>query len=217
MSANLVVDVGGTCQFNPSLVTPTGGTPQSGAITGLIIDLKDCDTLCNIWVVGGPASGPVGVQVQTAEPGSGTIISGGGFPPTGAFTDPTSGLAQLPNNISSGGILWVNSGLVSLPGGGGIVSGPGSAGVNVFPFGTHPMFNAQGGGGFQASGNYTVFGSGGGIAFGFFQRPHRYARLNLLAGGTAMTPVVAGFLSNLKTTGSGGGFTMSPQTGTVNV
>lgn len=55
------------------------------------------------------------------------------------------------------------------------------------------------------------------IAFGHFQRPHRYARLNHLAGGTYVGPIQAGFITNLRTTGSGAGFTYSPSSGTPSV
>lgn len=212
MSANLVVDVGGTCVAVPSLVSTFG--PASGAVVGLPVDLKDANTLCNVFFAGGAASGPVALLIQTAEPGSGLIQSGGGYPISGNFTDPTSGLAQLPPGVSSGGIMWVNSGLVSLPGGGGA---SGQMGINTFPFGTSPVFNAQASPGYVASGNFPVFGSGGGMAFAAFQRPHRYARLLLQSGASAIPGVVAGFLSQLRTTGSGGGSTQSPQTGTVNV
>lgn len=213
MSANLVVDIGGTCQFNPSINSQYG--PASGGVVGTIIDMKDADTFCNVFVAGGAASGPVGIQIQTSENvASGNFLSGGGFPISGSFSDPTSGLAQLPTNISSGGILWINSGLVSIPGGGGASGGQN---VNTFQNGIHPMFNAQGAGAYQLSGTFPVFGSGGGVAFAAFQRPHRFARLVMLSGASVLPGLIAGFVSQYRTTGSGGGFTYNPQTGTVNV
>ena len=69
------------------------------------------------------------------------------------------------------------------------------------------------------SGGITVFNSGGAdnvigggrlisgffAGLGAFQRPHRYARLNLISG-SLVGAVVMGFIGQLKTTGSGGGF-----------
>lgn len=108
---------------------------------------------------------------------------------SGSFTDPTSGLpaGALPSFLVSGGIMWVNSGLWA--------SGytPTTSVINNAP-------------------NFCS----GGVAFGAFQRPHRYARLIALSGGFT-APVMAGFVSQLKVTGSGGGFSYSPGSGTVNV
>lgn len=109
---------------------------------------------------------------------------------SGDFTDPTSGLASMPGGsggIASGGNFFANSGL-------------------------------------WASGNYSysspcsgapLFCSGG-IQFAAFQRPGRYARLINVSGpyGGAIT---AGFISQKKVTGSGGGFSYSPGSGAINV
>src|SRR5512146_334974 len=110
MSANLHVDIGNTAQFYPSIATgltlASGAfVSQSGAIVGQWIDMSDTDTFCNVFVAAGPFSGPLGIAVQTA-PGpnvvapytnafSGNIFSGAA-PLSGQFTDPTSGLSQLP-------------------------------------------------------------------------------------------------------------------------
>lgn len=217
MSANLIVDIGNTAQFNLSLYSITGA--QSGTQVGLPIDLQNADTFCNVTVAaGGVASGPLLFQVQTADGVSGVPWSGGGLPPSGNFTDPTSGLAQLPTWFSSGGILIVNSGFYPIPGGGG-GSGTQVAGypMGTFPFGTTPVQNAQGGPA-VASGNIQEFASGG-VAFAAFQRPNRFARINLLSGGTSASglPVFAGFVSQLRTTGSGGGYSAQPLSGNVNV
>ena len=84
--------------------------------------------------------------------------------------------------------------------------------------------------GFQ-SGGLMHIGSGGGVlsaqvsgqnvnsgfmAFGGFLSPHRYMRL-LFGTGTYVGPVAAGFMKQAKTTGSGGGFSFSPSSGSVNV
>lgn len=180
MSANLVVDIGNTCQFQAS-VSPVNGvdsTPASGVIIGQIVDLLNANTFCNIFVAGGPSSGLFQVNVQTSD---GTT--------SGSFTDPTSGLAQMPTAFQSGGRLWVNSGLWPA--------------TDLFNLGAHisgaPMF------------------ASGGVLFAAFQRPHRYARVNVVSGGTFIQPVTAGFVSQAKVTSSGGGFSYSPSSGVVNV
>ncbi len=106
---------------------------------------------------------------------------------SGTFTDPTSGLAAFPTYIASGGIFFANSGLA--------VSGYSSLAA--------PANNAP------------VFCSGG-IEFGAFQRPHRYARL-LYNSGVFPNYLTAGFISQKKFVGSGFGFTYNPTSGTVNV
>ncbi len=208
-SANLVIDVQNTCMYPPSLV----GTAGSGAVVGTVCDMLGADTYTNVWVVaGGGSSGILSILVQTASVTSGQLSSGsaGAIVGSGAFTDPTSGLAQLPTTFGSGTVLYLNSGLYSLPGGGGA---SGAMSVNTFGAGTNPVFNGQvpAGGAFSVSGSFPVFGSGGGMAWAAFQRPAdaRYCRIIMLSGsyGGAVT---AGFLGNKRTTGSGGGFTHSP-------
>lgn len=106
---------------------------------------------------------------------------------SGSFTDPTSGLAAFPVNLVSGGILFANSGLW--------VSGNYSV---TAPVNNAPMFCS------------------GGIFFGAVQRPHRYARL-VYNSGPFPGAIVAGFIANKRTTGSGGGFSFSPGSGSVSV
>lgn len=105
MSASLVIDLGQTCLLQPSIAPAAGvgSTPASGAIVGNVVDIIDANTLTNLVVTGGVSqSGTFRVQVQTA---SGTT--------SGWFTDPTSGLAVMPTNLLSGGILLCNSGQAS--------------------------------------------------------------------------------------------------------
>lgn len=211
MSANLTVDIGGTCQFHPSAWTVVPTSPASGTVVGTVVDLKDSDTLCNVFVAGGGSSGTLSVLLQTADAISG-LIQSGGLPPSGSFTDPTSGLAQMPTWFQSGGVLLVNSGLYALPNGGGASGG---MGVNTFTHGISVVFNSMGHGPFPVSGSAPAFTSGG-VAFAAFQRPHRFARL-IVQSGAFNSFVMAGFVSQKRTTGSGGGFTFSPTSGTVNV
>lgn len=179
LSANTVVDIGNTCQFQMSIVgnVQSGGPPSpcSGAVIGLSCDMIHSDTYCNLVVVGASSSGQLRVQVQCSDTDT-----------SGTYTDPTSGLASFPGAFTSGGLLFINSG-----GAGNGLLGP--------------------------------FTSGQAIASGFgqaqaFQRTGRFTRANLLSGDFG-AGVSVGFISQYKTTGSGGGFTWSPQSGpaTVNV
>lgn len=178
MSANLLIDLNATGDYAISIASATGvgSTPASGVIIGAITDMINANTFCNVFVAGGATSGPLGIQVQCSD----TTTSG-------SFTDPTSGLLQMPTNFSSGGILWVNSGL--------------------WASGNQPLS--------PAVDNAPIFCSGG-VMFGAFQRPQRYARLIALSG-TFTANVMAGFISNLKMTGSGGGYSLSPSSGSVSV
>ncbi len=108
---------------------------------------------------------------------------------SGNFADPTSGMVpgQFPGAFQSGGILICNSGLWA--------SGALPVGPEVD--------------------NAPLFCSGGMQAQGFV-RNGRYVRAIVLSGSFP-APVAVAFLSQMKTTGSGGGFTYSPGSGTVNV
>lgn len=108
---------------------------------------------------------------------------------SGSFTDPTSGIpaGSLPSVLLSGGIFITNSGLWT--------SGNQSESA---PVNNAPLFCS------------------GGIDFAFFQRPQRYARL-ILNSGPYPNAITAGFISNKRTTGSGGGFTFNPTSGVVSV
>lgn len=225
MSANLHIDLANTALFVPS-ISMNGLSGALGTV-GAWVDLRNSDTLCNVYVVAGACSGPLQLQVQCAEgpydiPLTGNSFSGnlfsGGAPMSGSFSDPTSGLPQLPTTFQSGGQLFVNSGLYTLPGGAAV---SGTNLVNNYttfsvPFGTNPIQQGMGG---QAtlSGTYPVFGSGG-VAFAAFQRPYQYARILLVSGATIPQYLQAGFISQLMTTGSGGGYTQQPySTSFVNV
>lgn len=164
MSANLIVDIGNTCQYSYSIAPSAGvaATPASGVIVGDPVNMLHANTFCNLFVTGGPSnSGQFRVAVQTSDSTA-----------SGSFTDPTSGLAAFPTSFLSGGILVVNSG------------------------------NNQ---------------QSGVSAFAGFQRPGQYARAIILSGDQYNAPVFAGFVSQKKITGSGGGFTYSPGSGSVNV
>lgn len=162
MSANLIVDLGNSAQLTPSIVN-VNAFPCSGAIIGNTVDLLQADTYCNLIIAGGLSqSGQLRIQVQTSDATT-----------SGSFTDPTSGLTQLPTSFSSGGVYFINSGSSALQSG----------------FYRSPAF----------------------------QRPHRYARAIAMSGDFWQSTLTAGFVSQLRTTGSGGGFVYSPSSGTVSV
>lgn len=233
MSANLIVDLGSTAFFATSIsqgatavVSGTAVGISGQAVVGQWIDMSQSDTFCNVYVAAGPCSGPLMVAVQSCigpydvplniNNFSGNIFSGGA-PMSGSFTDPTSGLAQLPTWFSSGGVLVINSGFATVPGQLG-ASGQQVAGYpqGTLPFGPTPVNQGQNGPAFVGSGAIPEFASGG-IAFAAFQRPYQYCRLVVLSGATQVNFLQAGFISNLRTVGSGGGFSYQPQLGTVNV
>lgn len=172
MSANLVVDLANTTDSRVSVAVGSG----INQVVGEIVDLLGANTYCNVFTTGGAGSGAIDMWIQTSD----TTASGN-------FTDPTSGLAQFPVNISSGGRLITNSGLY--------VSGYSSP---IAPINNAPVFCS------------------GGTQFGAFQRPHRYARL-INNSGVFPNYITAGFISEKKVTGSGGGFSYSPGSGSINV
>jgi hypothetical protein len=172
MSANLVVDLGATCDFRTSVSLGSG----SNLVIGQIVDLLNANTFCNVYVSTDGGSGTIELRVQTSPDTN-----------SGNFTDPTSGLAQLPTSFVSGGVVFFNSGLWSS----GNMSD--SAQVN----------------------NAPLFCSGG-VDFAAFQRPARYARL-VYNSGPFPSWITAGFVSAKKTTGSGGGYSPLPSSGAVSV
>ncbi len=110
---------------------------------------------------------------------------------SGTFSDPTSGLWEgggLPDGVASGGIFWANSGLYA--------SGYNSPSS---PLNDGPLMCS------------------GGIQFFHFQKPHRYARLNLSGGAIGAEILMAGFISQKKVTGSGHGFSFLPGSGSLSV
>lgn len=168
---------------------PTAGSffPASGANISNIVDLINFNSYTNLTIIGA-AQFPSG-QMRIAVQTSDSTTSG-------SFTDPTSGLAAFPTVFQSGGLVILNSG-------GGTTATAAAAG-------------------FQQGGVFGAFVSGqsifsGAQAFAGFQRPHRYARVVVLSGDFLQFNGGIGFICQPKTTGSGGGFTLSPSSGTVNV
>ena len=75
---------------------------------------------------------------------------------------------------------------------------------------------------FSSGGVYWINSGGGGLYSGFlefaaFQRPHRYARTLVMSGDFWTASLQAGFVSQLRTVGSGGGSSQAPGSGVVSV
>lgn len=102
---------------------------------------------------------------------------------SGSFTDPTSGYAVMPSQFLSGGRLCVNSGLVAS-------GGPQGTFIDSAPL--------------MCS---------GGVYAGSFQRVGRFTRAIIESGSTIAQHVSVNFISQLIATGSGGGYSISPQSG----
>lgn len=184
MSANLIVDIGNTCQFYPSIIPPSGGVMAGlsgvaqGYTVGTSVDMLHANTMCQLQVVGVPLfnSGLV-VGIQCAD----SDVSG-------QYTDPTSGYQTFPTSFSSGGLLWINSG-----GTGGILSSGATSGFQFLS---------------------------GFIQYAAFQRTQRFVRAIFppnTSGNYGAGNFSIGFVSQYKTTGSGGGYTPQPTSGAVNV
>lgn len=190
MSANYLVDLGGTCQLTPTWPYSTSGLfngqfiGTSGTYIGQSVYLGNSDSYCNIVVTltnVTQSSGAVVVQVQTANTDT-----------SGSYGDPTSGLASLPGAFQSGGLLWIGSGST-----GGLLNSGFTSGSAIL--------------------------SGATVAAAF-QRPQNglFARANLVSPSNAASGFVGtvsvSFVTQSRTTGSGGGFTNSPlATSTINV
>lgn len=175
-----------------------------------IVDLANsCDYHVSLWSLSGQAVQVgrivdlLGAHINTNLFVAGTVQSGplqlyvqtSDSTTSGSFTDPTSGLPTgafpVQGRIVSGGIFYANSGLYA--------SGYSS-----------PDFNLGTGGGPLTS---------GGFALASFQRPHRYARVVLQSGNAvgAASIIAAGFIGQKVQGVSGGGYTLSPGSGTINV
>ena len=111
---------------------------------------------------------------------------------------------QTSTGTTSGSFTDPTSGLTTFPtsfaSGGNLILGSGGTGANAL-WGT------------AVSGQNM---NSGFMAFAAFQRDKQYARL-IFNSGFYLGSLYAGFVSNLRTVGSGGGFTYAPGSGSVNV
>lgn len=180
MGASYLVDLGNTTQLGLTIGLGGAGSglvySASGAVIGQTFYMGNADSVCNVLIAGNEVfgSGQLRVQVQCADTDT-----------SGSYTDPTSGLAQLPSWMSSGGIFILNSG------------GTGNGTIGAFVSG-HAIQS-----GFAEA--------------GFFQRVGLFARANVLSGDFYAGPLTVTLVSQDRTTGSGGGFSYQPGSGTVNV
>ncbi len=186
MSATTVVDLGPAVHFSRSLPDPAGG-----ADVGMAITSGGCVSALSGVQVGSVidllhANTFCNVWVQGQSLGSGPLLIG----------------VQTSDTTTSGSFTDPTSGLARLPApfvsGGWLVIGSGT-GTNV--------------GIFSSGVSGSIVQSGFACAAGFI-RPHRYARL-ITGSGFYDGPLGAGFISELKTKGSGGGFTHSPHPSSV--
>jgi len=191
-SANLIVDIGGAAVSYPSLNATVIGNSgaafsSSGPIIGVSVDLIHADTFCNVLLAGTPFQ--TSGQLQVAIQTSDTDTSGN-------YTDPTSGLARFPRDVASGGIIWLNSG--------------GLLGANLGPV----QAGASSGAPLSGDAHQSGFSK-----FVAFQRPQngRFVRLNVLSGGFYNGTLTGSLVSQQRTTGSGGGFSYQPGSGSINV
>lgn len=109
---------------------------------------------------------------------------------------------QCSDSTASGTFTDPTSGLQTLP--------------TVFSSGGNLVLNSG-----ATGGTYNAFTSGQGVLSGFiagaaFQRPQRFARL-LFNSGFYIGTLQAGFISQLKQTGSGGGYSILPSSGGISV
>lgn len=182
MAAGLIVDLGSTAWAYNTISSVGAGSgiayAASGAIVGTVGNALQANTFCNVQVAGTAVfgSGQLRIAVQTSATNT-----------SGTFTDPTSGLPQMPTWFSSGGILIINSG--------GLLGGTRGA--------------LQSGQAMQS----------GFCEFAAFLRPasNQFVRAIVLSGDFYAGDLSVNFISQLKTTGSGGGFTLSPSSGVVSV
>jgi hypothetical protein len=199
MSAFLAGDLLNSTIAQPSFQAFSGHFVASGGLNqvGLSVDMNNADTFCNVLIVGtaNTGSGQLRVAVQTAD----ADVSG-------QYTDPTSGLVQMPTIFESGGIVRLNSG--------GLLGGTYQGTVSQGPGTTAPAGMVFANSGSPQSG-YAI--QSGFVVFAGFQRPGRFVRATLVSGDFYDGPLAVGFVSQLRSTGSGGGATYSPGSGSVNV
>lgn len=179
--ASFLLDLGNTTLMQPSLLQPAlSGVvgSASGAYVGQGVDMSQSHGFSNMVInmlasFGSGGGGECRIGVQCSD----TDVSG-------AYTDPTSGLAAFPTVFQSGGIVYLNSGSLCLLSGGGGSYGP------------------------AISGHMPLSGV---IESAGFLRPQRYARAIMFGSGQFGGDIAVGFIEQLHTTGSGGGFSWSPQ------
>lgn len=189
MSANLVVDL-----FSTTLCQPSLPSAAVSADAGIAITSGGCISSLSGVLVGdiiniAQANTVTNVYVAGRSLGSGPLVIGvqtSDSTASGTFTDPTSGLAALPGNFQSGGNLIFGSGGWTGPADPGGVYNSGVSGQMVLS---------------------------GFFAGSWFQSPGQYVRLLVRSGFMDVAGFQAGIIKQLRTVGSGGGFSWAPLSG----
>lgn len=190
-SANLIVDIQNTAIYGPSLFSTNAspGGQQAAAVnpSGILCGLSGI-------AIGAPidllhADTYCNIYIAGQDLASGPLIIG----------------VQTSDSDVSGTYTDPTSGLAQFPttfsSGGNLILGSGATGYTPGTWGA------------GTSGQFLLSGF---TAFAAFQRLGRFARL-IFNSGFYLGPLQAGFISNMRTTGSGGGYTPAPSSGGVNV
>ncbi len=188
MSASLLVDLGNTCQIANTINNNVFGTSLTSWTSGLQTPLSGA--ICGN-----------SVDMLNANTFCNLLVTG--IP---AVTSGQLRVAVQCSDVDTSGLYTdPTSGLPQFP--------------TSFQSGGILWINSGGltNGTFGAAVSGQQINSGFAVAAGF-QRPQRYVRALVVAGDSFIGDLDVNFISNLKTTGSGGGFSWAPQSGTtVNV
>lgn len=155
------------CQNSISPANGVAASPASGVIIGQIVDMLHANNYCNVFVAGGPSSGPFQVQVQVSD----GVTSG-------SFGDPTSGAAAFQGPVLSGGLAWINSGLHTS---GNRPNGPNVNNAPLFCSGNTTGF------GFLRTGRYARVNVLSGSAFSAPVAAGFITQLKVIGSGTGFT------------------------------
>ncbi len=169
-----------------------------------LVDLGNTTNICP----GGPA-GPTSISPANgvgSTPASGVIV---GTPVDMLYAN------SFTNLLVVGGVSTSGAFQVQVQTSDSLASGTFTDPTSGLPATAFPTSFLSGGISIVNSGaavSGSVFASGIAWAAGF-QRPHRYARAIIMSGNLTNSPIWAGFIGQLKTDGSGQGFSWLPQSG----
>lgn len=180
--------------MSASLLVDLGNTCQMG------VSIQDTALLSGSFIANGSGT-IIGQTVDMLNADTYTNLYGAGVSASGRLRLQV----QVSDSDTSGNFFDPTSGFSQLPG--------------AFQSGTILWINSG-----LDNGTLGPIISGHCIASGWmeaqgFIRPGRYARVNVLSEASAQYAgaLNAGFIGNYRTTGSGGGFSFSPSSGSVNV
>jgi len=191
MSANLVVDLGQTTIQAASIVAGGGGL---GVMSGQIGITSGLVNVCSGGIVG------QGVNLGQSDTYCNLVVAGQLINGSGQLRI----AVQTSDTDTSGNYTDPTSGLPTFP--------------TSFSSGGILFLNSGGlGSGVLGGGTSGQAAQSGFFTCAAFQRVGTFARAVALSGDFYVGPLSVGFISNLRTTGSGGGQTQSPGSGGVNV